>query len=125
MPQMAELSPSSLDNPPSPRASRADLREVGSPGTQFRHGLAPPLPPHREPGAGLGVRVSLWTRQPPRGSQEESGARFVGPEQDELQSPLFQNQEEALLLGLKYELFLSFMVSLDLPWAFSSAILCM
>ena len=49
----------------------------------------------------------------------------MGPEQDELQSPLFQNQEEALSLGLKYELFLSPMVALDLPWAFSSAILCM
>ena len=81
--------------------------------------------PLREPGAGLGVWVSLGTWQSPRDSQGESRARFVGPEQDELQSPLFQNQEEALPLGLKYELFLSPMVALDLPLAFSSAILCM
>ena len=39
----------------------------------------------------------------------------MGPGQDELQSLLFQNEHKALLLALKYELFLSTMVTVGLP----------
>lgn len=93
--------------PQATRASRDGLGEVGSPGTQFRHGLAAPRSESL---------LRTWGHSNPSGAfSGELSARSVGPGQDELQSPLFQNQHKALLLALKYELFLSTMVTLGLP----------